>query len=378
MVIIDRYILWMFLWRLIICFVSLLGLYVVVDCLGHLDQFLTLARRLQGLPALLVEFYGPRALTFFDRISGLLALLSATFAAVTLQRSHELGALLAAGISKVRVVRPIIGGAVGIALLAAVNRELLIPHYRDQLMRDLKDWEGAAEKPLRPRYDKHTDILIGGQRTQAAEQRILQPVFRLPYAMGGFGTQLAAREAYYCRATADRPEGYLLAGVHQPEQLASVASFALADEALLLSPKDTPGLEPDQCFVVSAVSFEQLAATAVWQQLSGTPDLVAALHNPSLDPGADLRVAVHTRLVQPLLDVVLLFLGLPFVLARESRNIFAAAGMCLVVVAVFFLVVLGCQAMGTNSYLLNPALAAWCPLLIFAPVARVVAGALGR
>jgi lipopolysaccharide export system permease protein len=106
-------------------------------------------------------------------------------------------------------------------------------------------------------------------------------------------------------------------------------------------------------------------------------ELIAALHNPSLDLGADLRVTVHSRFVQPFLDVTLLFLGLPWVLTRESRNIFLAAGLCILVVAVFLLVVLGCQALGT-SYLLSPALAVWCPLLIFAPLARVFAGALWR
>ena len=39
----------------------------------------------------------------------------------------------------------------------------------------------------------------------------------------------------------------------------------------------------------------------------------------------------------------------------------------------FFLVVLACQAMGTHGYLLSPSLAAWCPLMIFAPVAVAAA-----
>ena len=35
---IDRYVLRMFVNVLVKCFASLLGLYVVVDCLGHLDE----------------------------------------------------------------------------------------------------------------------------------------------------------------------------------------------------------------------------------------------------------------------------------------------------------------------------------------------------
>ena len=377
MLTIDRYVLRMFVNVLVKCFASLLGLYVVVDCLGHLDEFLSVAQRHDGFLRLLWQYYGPRALTFFERTSGLIALLSATFAAVSLLRSNELAALMAAGISKIRVVRPIIWGAIGVSLLAAASREVLIPRYRDLVMRDIKDWDGAAEKTLRPRYDNRTDILISGRHTQAAEQRISEPVFRRNRGLGAFGTRLVARDAYYSRPERERPGGYLLVGVRQPEQLATVASFYLEDQPVVLSPADTPWLEADQCFVVSAVTFDQLAATSAWRQLSGTRELIAALHNPSLDLGADLRVTVHSRFVQPFLDVTLLFLGLPWVLTRESRNIFLAAGLCILVVAVFLLVVLGCQALGT-SYLLSPALAVWCPLLIFAPLARVFAGALWR
>jgi lipopolysaccharide export system permease protein len=72
------------------------------------------------------------------------------------------------------------------------------------------------------------------------------------------------------------------------------------------------------------------------------------------------------------LDVTLLFLGMPFVLSRGNRNIFVAVAQCLLLVAGFFVVVLGCQTMG-NTILVPPALAAWLPMLIFVPVAYVAA-----
>ena len=82
--------------------------------------------------------------------------------------------------------------------------------------------------------------------------------------------------------------------------------------------------------------------------------------------GADVRVTVHARLLQPILDITLFFLGIPMVLTRESRNVFVAAGSCVVVVAVYFAIVLGSQNLGMN-YLITPALAAWCPVLIIVP-----------
>ncbi len=107
-------------------------------------------------------------------------------------------------------------------------------------------------------------------------------------------------------------------------------------------------------------------------QLSSTAELIRGLRNPSLDYGAKERVAIHARIVQPLLDMTLLFLGLPLVVTRESRNVFVAMGICMVVTTAFTLVVMGMQSLGEISYW-PPPLAAWAPLMIFVPLAAWMA-----
>ena len=143
-------------------------------------------------------------------------------------------------------------------------------------------------------------------------------------------------------------------------------------EPIVLTPADHDWLEDGQCFVVSEITFDHLVADRAWQQYASTSELIEALRNPSLEYGADTRVMVHRRFVQPILDVTLLFLGLPLVLARSQSNVFMAAAKCLLLVGVFFVVSLACQAMG-NSVMISPALAAWLPLLIFAPTAYMAA-----
>lgn len=375
MLIIDRYVLRTFVRVLVVCFVSLTGLFIVIDVFANLDEFLGLAERQGNLALVLCAYYGPRALTFFDRTSALMAVVAATFTVTSLQRGNELAALMAAGIPKIRIVRPLIGGVIVVSLLAAASRECLIPRYRDRLIRNVQDWQGTSERQLHPRYDNRTEILIGGRYSVAAEKRIRQPSFRLPRGLGRFGSQLVAQDAWYRPPTGDRPGGYLLTGLEQPVNIAQMPSFYAGKIPVLLTAADTAWLQRDQCFVVSEVTFEQLLEGNAWRHFSSTPELVAALHNPSLDFGADVRVTVHARFVQPLLDVTLFFLGLPLVIARQSRNIFVAAGLCLLVVTAFFLVLLTCHALGTN-YLLNPSLAAWTPLLIFVPAARWIATSL--
>jgi lipopolysaccharide export system permease protein len=181
---------------------------------------------------------------------------------------------------------------------------------------------------------------------------------------------LVADHAINELATAEHPPGWRLKQVSQPNDLSQCDSVNFGDKPTLLFPKDHPWLKADECFLVSDVRIEQLA-DGNFQRLASTIEMIAALRNPSSDFGPDLRVSVHSRIVQPLLEIVLLFLGLPFVLGRDSRNIFVAIGMCGGIVAGFFLVVLTCHGLGNNC-LISPALAAWAPLAICTPIAMVV------
>ncbi|MCH5375356.1 MAG: LptF/LptG family permease, partial [Planctomycetes bacterium] len=244
---IDRYVLRLYIKVLVICFVSLTGLFIIIDAFNNLDELLSLGEKQGGLMAVLTQYYGARALAFFDRTSSLMALVAATFAVTSLQRSNELAALMAAGIPKIRVISPLLGAAVFVAVLAAANRELVIPRFRDGLTRDVQDMQAGAKDELTPRYDNLTDILLAGKYAVRSERRILEPTFRLPPGMGGFGSQLMARCACYHDPQGDRPGGYQLEGVSQPSDLAKIDSFAIEGHSVILSPSDTTWLQRDEC-----------------------------------------------------------------------------------------------------------------------------------
>lgn len=370
MQIIDRYILRQFLKVLIICFCSLTGLFIVIDVFSNLDEVLRMGEQQGSLAVALRDFYGARALVFFDRTSPLMALLAAAFTVTSLQRSNELAALMAAGISKARVVKPLVWGTVVVSLLGVANRELMIPKYRDRLIREAEDWNGQAKRDMQPRHDNYSGILFSGAGTVAAGKQIVKPEFRFPSVYGAFNTKILAARAEYKEATGQHPGGYLVSEVEVPKSLAGVPSYYQGQEPLLLSPADTDWLEPNQCFVVSDLAFEYLAAGEDFQRYASTAGLIQGLRNPSLGFGTDMRVVVHARMVQPILDVTLLLLGLPMVMSRESRNVFLAAGLCLFVVGAFVLISLTCHALA-NTFLVSPALAAWLPLIISLPVASV-------
>lgn len=370
--IIDRYLLRQFLQVFMICFCSLTGLYIVFDAFSNLDEFMQYAEGNGNLLALMGQFYAFRSIFFFDRTSGVLALTAAMFTVTWIQRHNELTALAAAGIANRRVVMPVIVAAIAISLCAALVRELVIPRLSEELSRTPSDLLGSAGQELQPRYDNNTDILIRGEATIAAQKRIVEPTFLLPPSLNYWGKNLSAENAYYEPPRDGRPGGYLFDKVREPAAIATLESISLAELPVVITPRDAADwLKPNQCFVVSEVDFDQLAGGRNWRQFASTWQLITGLRNPSLDYGADVRVAIHARFVQPFLDCTLLFLGMPLIMRRDNRNVFLAVGMCVVVVSVFMLVVFGMQHLGA-IYLIDPALAAWLPLMIFVPVAVTI------
>ena len=184
-----------------------------------------------------------------------------------------------------------------------------------------------------------------------------------------------AENAYYRPPEDGRPGGYLFEQVELPKAIATQPSVALLGRPILLTPHDTDWLQPDECFIVSNLSFEHLDGGAAWRQYSSTVELMQGLRNRSLDFGADERLAIHARFIQPVQDLTLLFLGLPLVLSRSNRNVFLAIGLCLALVIAFSAIVIGSRYLG-SSYWLEPALGAWLPLMIFVPCAVALSGPL--
>lgn len=370
----NRYLLRLFVKVLLVCFVSITGLFIIIDAFGNLEEFISYGETQEGgLVRVLVEYYGARVLTFFDRTSALLSMVAAMFVVTWLQKTNEFTALMAAGVPRARILRPIIVAVLFVSLAAVVNRELLIPMFRDKLVRNAQNWTGDRTDNPEPQFDMQSEMMIGGRALLSSTQQIESPNFRMFRPLGDWGRQLAAQSAEYRPPRGDRPGGYLLMMVEVPADLMNYGNAYLNDEPVIFGPRDTPWLEGNQVFVASHLDFQQLANGSSWRRYASTLELIRGLRNPSTNYGADARVMVHARIVQPILDMTLLFLGLPLVVTRQSRSVFVAGGLCLLTVIGYFLLILISHALGANSLLRSAALAAWSPVLVLVPIAAVMA-----
>ena len=365
---IDRYIGRAQLHAFVVVFVSLAGLYLVFDAFTNMEEFVSHAAERGSLVAVLAAYYGCRMVWFFDATSPVISLASAMFALSWLERHNELTALLAAGVSRWRIARPVLVFAALVAVVAAMNRELLLPRIRQAFARTAQDLDGASLQPFEARYDHRSEILFRGRGAQANGFRIDQPSLLMPPQLGDYGSQITAREAVWMPAEESRAAGYLLRDVREPADIDHLPPLGGPDRPVVLSRATADWLAAGECFVFSDVTFEQMIGSTNWSQYSSTIELARAIRNPSLGVGGDVPLRVHARAVAPLLDLALVLLGLPLVLGPSRRGIFVAVGLCVAMTVLFFLVVLGSHAL-TATDAFSPSLGAWMPLLVLAPLA---------
>jgi lipopolysaccharide export system permease protein len=365
---IDRYIGRAQLHAFVVVFVSLAGLYFVFDAFTNMEEFLSHAAETGSLAKVLASYYGCRLIWFFDATSPVISLASAMFALTWLERHNELTALLAAGVPRWRIARPVLVFSALVALAAATNRELVLPQIREAFARNAQDLRGELVQPFEPRYDNRTEILFRGRGAQAMSSRIDHPSLLMPPQLGSYGPQITATEAFWKPADGDHPAGYLLRGVREPADIDGLPAMHCGGTAVVLSRAAAAWLQPRECFVASDVTFEQLLGSMNWSQFSSTFDLVRAIRNPSLGVGADVPLRVHARIVAPLLDMALVMLGIPLVLGPSRRGVFVAVGLCVGMTVIFFLTVMGSHALVTGDAF-SASIGAWIPLLLLAPLA---------
>ncbi len=365
---IDRYIGRAQLHSFVVVFVSLAGLYFVFDAFTNMEEFLSHAAETGSLAKVLASYYGCRLIWFFVATSPVISLASAMFALTWLERHNELTALLAAGVPRWRIARPVLVFSAVVALAAATNRELVLPQIREAFARNAQDLRGEMVQPFEPRYDNRTEILFRGRGAQAMSSRIDHPSLLMPPQLGSYGPQITATEAFWKPADGDHPAGYLLRGVREPADIDGLPTMHCGGTAVVLSRAAAAWLQPRECFVASDVTFEQLIGSMNWSQFSSTFDLVRAIRNPSLGVGADVPLRVHARIVAPLLDMALVMLGIPLVLGPSRRGVFVAVGLCVGMTVIFFLTVMGSHTLVTGDAF-SASIGAWIPLLLLAPLA---------
>src|SRR5438128_5552557 len=142
----DRMLIRGYLKAYVVCLVSLLSLYVVIDLFTNVDDFAEQHRGLAPILKHIGVYYGYKLAHIFDLLCEAIVLLAAMFTVAWMQRNNELLPLLSAGVSTQRIVRPVLFAACMVLSIGLVNQELVIPRIANYLLTDRDD--PHAEKKL--------------------------------------------------------------------------------------------------------------------------------------------------------------------------------------------------------------------------------------
>lgn len=359
--ILDRYIVKQFVLNYIILWVVLGGLYLVVDLIVDLDEFLKAGREhadrlggvLPGTVWVMADYYGPMLLLIFTLVSGLLVVAAMGFTVSQMQRSRELTAILASGVSLYRVAAPVLIAGFLINLLVLPVQELVIPGLADKLVRS-KSQVGQPTLDDDPVHYARDDAgsLVSAARFSTAD-RTMSDVRIIERDDAGRQTRLIR---------------------------AQQASWSEADRAWLLEDGrafDTrPGTEGPAVLRGEPVdryrtelSPEVLVTrqAALFIRLQSLAQLEAMRANAALSPAQRGRVTqvMWSRFTSLVMGVLVLLMALPFFLTRVPGNMLLnAAKAAGIVIGAWAGGLLMVQVGGLNSVT-----AALLPVIVFVPIA---------
>jgi len=364
--ILDRMLFASFLRAYLICLVSTLSLYVVVDLFTNIDDFFQPGRSGPEIARHVLTFYGYRTIQYYDRLCEAISLLAAMFTVAWSQRNNEIIPMLSAGVSTHRFLRPILAGAVLMLTLGVVNQEVVMPYIAPALVTDRDDPEGTHELYVQGCYDPNR-VHIDGLQAIRREQAVRYFHVTLPATPKSEMKHLTALRAEYIPPMA-KPESPMEKQELSGGWLMTGTSPAELSEGTY-DPEMIKMLDKGRFFLfVREATFDRATRGQKTQAFASTFALHELMQRTDVGRMNTLAVTFHMRLTRPIVGMLLVIMGLSIVLRDQTRHVFISAGLCLVMCAVFFAVVFGGKFLGTADYL-SPALAAWLPVLVFGPIA---------
>jgi lipopolysaccharide export system permease protein len=342
----------------LICLVSLLSLYIVVDLFMHLDDFFSNNARSLGVVVYRVTlYYGYRVPQLFDRLCEAIVLLAGMFTVAMMQRNNEHLPMLSAGVPTQRIVAPILLCAFFMVGVTIVNQELLIPKIGSKLMLNRDDPDGDKEVAVQSAYEPN-DIHLEGDVAIRRDRTILRFRCTIPETLSGNQVHITAAKAIYTPGPEPQRGTWELIGCtpRDVEQIRDVLEVRDTGRYVLHT---------------RSTDFEALTRDQKWFQTAPTLRLYDELQRPETNRLAAIAVLFHTRLTRPMLGLVLVLMGLSVILRDTNRNVIISSGLCVVLCGVFFVTCSACKMLG-DAELISPALAAWLPVIGFGPFSLVM------
>lgn len=356
----DRYIIKLFVQNYAILCVVLSGLYVLVDLIVDLDEFLK-AGRLQGdrmggalLGTLwvMLDYYGPVLLLIFSAMSGLLVVAAMGFTIAQLQRTREITAILASGLSLYRVAVPVLLAGFVINLLVLPVQEYAIPPLAEKLVRS-KSQVGQPTMTDQPvHYARDQSGALISAASFSANTRELTQVRIIERDQTGRQTRLirADRASW----SADERAWLLESGQAFRAQSHDRLPDVLGGEPVAMFKTE---LSPRVMITRQAALFVRLQSLGQLQEMRTNPALTG-------DQRSRITQVMWGRFTTLVMGVLILLMGLPYFLTRVPGNMLKHSAKAAGITVGAWSAGLVLMQVGG----INPVTAALLPIVIFVPI----------
>lgn len=375
MKLLDRYVVGSFLKNYLIAFMVVVGMRIVLDLILQYDELIKVNIRqgLTGFEALGTfvrtagSYYFYQAFLYFAQMAGLIPVVAAAFTTLRMSRFNEMGALLASGVPMQRIAMPIAMTALLLQGVLWLDQELLIPNMIPKLVRS-RDYASLSDNkvPLRGMRDCLGGRLVAQSYDPTATPPRIEKLSILYLDDDDRVTLINA-----AAATWDAAGGRWLLqdGVKQEITLdeAGAVTYPTTRPAVTEYASD---VTPEEIRLFRSGEFVDMLSTSRINELLQRP--------MSYGRNALLRVKYSRGPAQMALNMVVLLVALSTVLVRDPTQLMKAALNCAVACGTCLGFAVGAQIMAAkppNSVLLAdrwPAIMAWLPVFIFAPVAVVM------
>jgi len=192
--ILDQQRFWSFLKAYVICYMSLVGLFIVIDAFSNFDEF---TKRAEGMEVfrVMARYYLVHQSLFFDYLCGVIGMMAAIFTVTWMQRNNEQLAILAAGVSTHRAIRPVLISSVIVSGFAIANQEMIMPRYAEELAKSHDD-DGTRSVHVSGRYDSR-GIYLHGKDADRATKSLFPFYSTIPVGIFGSMRDIKGKQATY-------------------------------------------------------------------------------------------------------------------------------------------------------------------------------------
>lgn len=370
MSILSKYIIKQYLLNLVILFVVLTGLVILLDLIMNFDEFVDVVKQqttgawyaqIWQLILVISDFYWPMLFLFYTYMIGLIPIAAAGFTFGQMIRNRELVAILASGISLRRIALPIVlVTLIGQGLLI-IDQQFIIPSMANKLIRkhDALAYSGG-HKGFRLFLvpDGNGALFLSGTYYPGRELDILPQLSIFVREPNAPATEkIVADQGIYNHEKKgwDLVNGY------------AIKRLALDDKGQTQLNLGDP--EPRHFFKSdldpTTLLLRKRERLRTMLSLKDLEDLAQRADKPA--KRAELQQIWHARFSLPVLNMLILLMGLPFFLHRFPGNLLTqtakAAPLCIGAWAGGFIM------LQTGISIIPPIAAAWLPVAMYLPVA---------